>query len=130
MDFVRITTALGFFAFVANPVSARGILGQKAPSWGVTEWKNLPEGKKQLDLEDFKSKVVYLYCFQSWCPGCHRYGFPTLKKAISRFKGNKDVTFVAVQTVFEGASVNTPAKAWSTAKRYDLKIPVGPSGDE
>ena len=58
MDFVRITTALGFFAFVANPVSARGILGQKAPSWGVTEWKNLPEGKKQLDLEDFKKLHV------------------------------------------------------------------------
>jgi len=83
-----------------------------------------------LDLKDFKGKVVYLYCFQSWCPGCHKYGFPTLKKAINNFKGEKDVSFVAVQTVFEGASVNTPARAWSTAKKYDLKIPVGHSGDE
>ena len=130
MELLRITAALGLSAVITGHVSARGILGKQAPSWGVTEWKNLPEGKKQLDLKDFKGKVVYLYCFQSWCPGCHKYGFPTLKKAISNFKGDKGVAFVAVQTVFEGASVNTPARAWSTARKYDLKIPVGHSGDE
>ena len=43
-----------------------GILNQKAPSLGVTEWSNIPEGKTSLDIEDFKGKVVFLMCFQNW----------------------------------------------------------------
>ena len=42
----------------------------------------------------------------------------------------KDVAFVAVQTVFEGFSSNTPEKAEATAERYGLKIPFGHSGKE
>ena len=42
-------------------VSARrlGILHQPAPSWGVAEWVQLPEGKVTLDVDDFKGKVLY-----------------------------------------------------------------------
>ena len=43
-----------------------GILGTTAPRWGVTDWFNLPDGSKSLDIGDFKGKVLYLYCFQSW----------------------------------------------------------------
>lgn len=53
-----------------------GILGQRAPEWDVRQWFNLPDGKDTVDLGDYKGKVVYLYCFQSWCPGCHSSGFP------------------------------------------------------
>ena len=106
----------------------RGVLGEKAPSLGVTTWLNLPEGKDSLDVSDYKGKVVYLYGFQSWCPGCHKYGFPTLTKLIEHYKNNNEVAFVAVQTVFEGFSTNTPQRAKETAQRYGLTIPVGHSG--
>ncbi len=106
----------------------RGVKGQSAKSWEADKWIQLPEGKKSLNPADFKGKVVYLYCFQSWCPGCHKYGFPTLKALEAKYRGNDDVAFVAVQTVFEGFSSNPPERAKEMAEKYDLNIPFGHSG--
>jgi len=106
----------------------RGILNQKAPSWEISSWFQLPEDRKSLDVADFKDKVIYLYCFQSWCPGCHTYGFPTLKEIIKQYKNDKDVAIVAVQTTFEGFSSNGIEQAKEVAKRYKLNIPIGQSG--
>ncbi len=104
----------------------RGIVGQTAPSWqGIETWFQLPKGKKALDVSDFKGKVVYLYCFQSWCPGCHSRGFPTLKHVHHQFGGQSDVVFVAIQTVFEGFTTNTASRALSTVQDFGLDIPTG-----
>jgi len=125
---VAATIALSYFP-IAEPVHARGIAGQKAPEWGVVDWINLPQGKTTLDVADYRGKVLYLYGFQSWCPGCHSHGFPTLRRLIDHYdEGEDDVAFVAVQTTFEGYSTNTAAAAWRTAEKYSLKIPVGHSG--
>jgi len=105
-----------------------GILNQKAPSLGVRQWHQLPEGKKTIDIDDFKGKVVYLFCFQAWCPGCHSHGFPTLKKVMQHFGNDPGVVFVAVQTTFEGYSANGFRQAKDVAKKYELDIPVGQSG--
>lgn len=53
-----------------------GIAGQVAPDWEVDQWFGLSGGLSQLRLSDIDAPVVYLYCFQSWCPGCHSHGFP------------------------------------------------------
>ena len=103
------------------------MIGQPAPAWEVEEWQNIGD-KESISVEDFKGKVVYLYCFQSWCPGCHSHGFPTMVKLIDHYKGDDDVAFVAVQTVFEGHHVNKPEAAWKTARKFGLTIPVGHSG--
>jgi thiol-disulfide isomerase/thioredoxin len=108
----------------------RGIVGKPAPEWGVDRWLNLPEGKTTIDVSDYRNKVLYLYCFQSWCPGCHQRGFPTLQKMIRQFRENDDVAFVAVQTVFEGFSSNTFDRAREIAKQYSLEIPIGQSGEQ
>ena len=105
-----------------------GIEGQKAPSWGVEQWINLPPGTKTIDVGDFQGKVVYLYGFQSWCPGCRRYGFPTLNQLLGEYDDTEDIAFVAVQTVFEGFSTNTALRAWETARQFNLDIPVGHDG--
>jgi len=105
-----------------------GIAGRKAPSWGVTQWLNLPDNREGLDIADFKGKVVYLYGFQSWCPGCHRHGFPTLKEIIARYGDDPKVVIVAVQTAFEGFGSNGFDDARRVAERYELSIPVGQSG--
>ncbi len=107
----------------------RGVVGRPAPEWGVDQWLNLPEGKTSLDVSDYKDKILYLYCFQSWCPGCHQRGFPTLQKMIQRYRKNDNVAFVAVQTVFEGFSSNTFERAKEVAKQYALEIPIGQSGE-
>jgi len=105
--------------------SQYGIKGRRAPSWKVEEWFNLPEGKVKLDLSDYKGKIIYLYCFQSWCPGCYSHGFPTLKAVWGEFKDNPKVTFVAIQTVFEGFGVNTKESAKEVAKKFELDVPFG-----
>jgi len=105
-----------------------GIAGQEAPAWGVTEWLNLPEGRERLDVGDFENKVIYLYGFQAWCPGCHRHGFPALKKIIGRYGDDPGVAIVAVQTTFEGFASNGLDDARRVADRYELSIPIGQSG--
>ncbi|MFQ5499917.1 MAG: TlpA family protein disulfide reductase [Candidatus Zixiibacteriota bacterium] len=107
-----------------------GILGLSAPNWSVEQWINLPGGEETLDIEFFQGKVLYLYCFQSWCPGCHRHGFPTLRQVMSEFGDDDRVAFVAVQTAFEGFHVNDFRGAVTTADRYDLTIPVGHTGSQ
>lgn len=109
----------------------RGIVGQQAPEWSTSRWIGLPEGEESLDIGDVRGKVTYLYFFQSWCPGCHSSGFPTLKTLEEKFGDNDDVQFVAIQTTFEGFATNTPDKLEAMAERYDLNIPFGQSkGDE
>ncbi|MEM7352125.1 MAG: TlpA disulfide reductase family protein [Acidobacteriota bacterium] len=102
-----------------------GILGQQAPAWELAEWYNLQPGVDGLDISDFEGKVIYLYFFQSWCPGCHSHGFPTLKKAERHFAGDDDVVFVAVQTVFEGFATNTARRGRDTLADFGLEIPLG-----
>ena len=110
-----------------KPRPKRGIVGQQAPKWETSNWIGLPEGKTSLDVDDVKGKVTYLYFFQSWCPGCHSRGFPTLKALEGKFRDQSDVQFVAIQTTFEGHRTNTPDKLAAMSKRYNLKIPFGQS---
>lgn len=105
-----------------------GIIGQKAPSFGVDTWLQTTEGKKNLDIEDFKGKVMYLYGFQSWCPGCHKYGFPALEKLSKHYKENDKIAFVAIQTAFEGFLINSEFAAKKIIGMYSLDMPVGHSG--
>jgi peroxiredoxin len=53
----------------------------KAPEFNVKHWvdKN-GESITPIQLADLKGKFKVLYCFQSWCPGCHSKGLPDLKK--------------------------------------------------
>ena len=128
LKIVTFITILGLMKPLQAQIPPGGILNQKAPSWEVNQWFQLPEGKETLDISDFEGKVVYLYCFQSWCPGCHKYGFPTLQKLIAKFGNDEDVAFVAVQTTFEGFSTNSFERGKEVADQYGLKIPIGHSG--
>lgn len=120
------------FLLLASSLFAHaGVLGKPAPELRVDKWVNLPEKTKKGPLlhKDWKGKVVYLYFFQSWCPGCHSSGFPTLKNLEGKFRKNPDVKFATVQTVFEGFSTNNEAAAKKIVERYQLQnIPVGQSG--
>ncbi|MGB5554452.1 MAG: redoxin family protein [Flavobacteriaceae bacterium] len=104
----------------------------KAKEFNVKHWVDA-EGNStpQLKLADFEGKFKVVYCFQSWCPGCHSQGFPALKKMVDALEGNDKVVFLAIQTVFEGHEANTYDKMLETKKQYGLKIPFGhDAGDD
>lgn len=102
-----------------------GIRGQVAPEWAVPAWFSLKDGRSELHLATITTPVVYLYCFQSWCPGCHAHGFPTMAEVHGRVSAH-DVSFVAIQTVFEGHDVNTAERAVESMQRHGLEtVPVG-----
>ena len=109
-----------------------GIAGQKAPEWKIDQWVD-ENGNitKPIHLSDYKGKFKVVYCFQSWCPGCHSIGLPSLQAMTDALKDNENVKFLAIQTVFEGASSNTYEKMLEVQKKYNLKIPFGQdNGDE
>lgn len=138
MNLCRICTSV-FVAVVI--LSARcnaqtaltGIKDQKAPKLTVDKWVQLPKTKsaakkKAVDISDYKGKVVYMFLFQSACPGCRDHGFPTMQKLKKKYKDDKQVAFVAIQTVNEGHSVNTPDRAKQLAKKFELDgIAIGHS---
>ncbi|MEO0509569.1 MAG: TlpA disulfide reductase family protein [Verrucomicrobiota bacterium] len=105
--------------------------GQEAPELKVDSWVHLPQGMETGPTlkKDWAGKVVYLYFFQSWCPGCHSSGLPALRSAIDTYGDNDQVRLAAVQTVFEGFYTNTEDAAIEIVERYQLEsIPVGQSG--
>ncbi len=104
----------------------RGITGQPAPEWAVDSWVNLPKGEAGPTLASLRGEVIVLFFFQSWCPGCHKRGFPTLR-ALQETLGER-VRFVAIQTVFEGFDTNTAETALESALEHGIDLPVGHDG--
>jgi len=104
----------------------------KAPEFNVSQWINADGDKTDaIKLSDYKGKFKIVYCFQSWCPGCHSKGLPDLKKMVNALKDNDTIAFLAVQTVFEGYDSNTYEKLIETQKKYALEIPFGhDAGDD
>lgn len=100
-----------------------GIAQKPAPEFRFDEWLANVDTDDGLRLADIDEPFVYLYNFQSWCPGCHSHGFPTMKAVKDHLKtsGAEDlVRFVAVQTVFEGHDTNTADAAIDSMARHDL----------
>lgn len=103
-----------------------GMEGQPAPAWKIPLWVD-GEGNRTapVNLSDYRGKFKVVYCFQSWCQGCHLSGFPSLQRMVSALEGSDRVVFLAVQTVFEGEEANTFEKLVETQKQYGLNIPFG-----
>lgn len=118
-----MATSISVFAQYNN--AKYGIVGKQAPELSIEQWFDSEGETIDYSIDDFKGKVIYLLAFQSWCPGCHSVGFPNLKETMAAFKDRDDIAFLAVQTVFEGESVNTIEKVKETAKKYELNIPFG-----
>ena len=103
-----------------------GIESYQAPELDVAIWVN-GEGKerKPLKLADSPDTFKVIYCFQSWCPGCHSRGLPALQQMVEALKDNEKVEFMAIQTVFEGRDANTKESMLEVQEKYDLHIPFG-----
>ena len=115
-------------AFPAAP--SRGIVGQPAPEPAADFWIDAHGRPTAFSLAAQRGKWVHLKFWQSWCPGCHTQGFPTLKKFIDAFANEPRVVNVAVQTVFEGYGANSADKVRATQQRYRLPIVMGHASGE
>ena len=104
----------------------------RASEFNVKQWIDADGNKTEpLKLSDFAGKFKVVYCFQSWCLGCHSKGLPDLKQMVDALSESTSVVFLAIQTVFEGYDENTYEKIAETQERYDLKIPFGhDAGDD
>lgn len=103
-----------------------GALRDKARELRVNDWID-GDGKAlatPLRLADLSDGYKIIFCFQDWCPGCHSRGFPTLKFLYDRLK-DKGFGFAVIQTVFEGAEVNTFEKLRPNQERYGVDVPFG-----
>lgn len=106
-----------------------GIAGQMAPELNLSNWIDAAgKATASVRLADLRGKVVYLYFFQDWCPGCHSHGFPTLQALQNEFAGDQEIQLLAVQTAFEGRVFNTESKLRKNQTKYDLKIPMAHDG--
>jgi len=102
-----------------------GIVGRLAPELEVSQWIDGKGKPTTFKLSDHKGKFVFLEFWQAWCPGCHKHGFPTLKKLVDEFKDSEFFVPVAIQTTFEGFSVNNAKQMRAIQMRYDLDIIFG-----
>ncbi len=101
-----------------------GIVGRRAPEIRA-QWIDARGEPGSFSIAEQRRHFIYLYFFQSWCDGCHRYGFPALQQLLAEFGSHPSIRFAAVQTVFEGFEENTPDKVATLQQQYDLAIPMG-----
>lgn len=102
-----------------------GIQSYVAPELEVDYWIDANGEPTTFSIEESKGKWVLLKCFQNWCPGCHKHGFPMLQKFSERFHDHPEVAIAAIQTVFEGHNSNTQDAVRELQLRYDLPITMG-----
>ena len=102
-----------------------GIEGRLAPELEVDYWIDANGKPASFTLAEHEGKWVFLKCFQNWCPGCHKSGFPTLKAFSDRFHDHPEVAIAGIQTVFEGYSSNTRGDVRALQVRYKLPIIMG-----
>lgn len=93
----------------------------KAPELYVSEWINKDPGM----LRDMRGKVVVIDFFQMWCPGCNSFSIPLISRWEERYKGQNDIIFLSIHTVFEGHQYQTPDALKDFVKRNGISHPVG-----
>ena len=96
-----------------------------APNLRVQYWIDAQGTEADpLSLSDLGAGYKLIFCFQHWCPSCHSFGFPALKKMVDSLSKN-GIGLAVVQTVFEGAAHNGPERLREMQRQYDLALPFG-----
>ncbi len=98
------------------------LLGLPAPELVVDLW--VPGDRPPPTVADNFGRVVVIYAFQGWCPGCQSRGFPVMRKIDERF-AVEPVELVYVQTTFEGFEANDYDRAVNEQQQWRVRRPVG-----
>lgn len=120
------TMSLAGLAVVGNiSAGTNDMVGKLAPELEVPYWIDKDGEPTTFNITSNKGKWVFLKCFQNWCPGCHKYGFPALKQVSDEFENHDGIAIAGIQTVFEGFFTNTQEVVRELQLRYKLRIPMG-----
>lgn len=125
LESAALVAAAAFAPLARAETGKYGILGRAAPEVESSFWIDRAGRATSFSVAAMRGKWIYLKCFQSWCPGCHKYGFPALKKVADHFEDDARFVAVGLQTVFEGFGINTQDKVREIQLRYKLRITMG-----
>ena len=117
----RILTALAFtLALLAPGTSVAVDVGENPPAFSLPE---LPGGDRQVSLENFAGKVVYLDFWASWCGPC-RVSLPALNRIYADYK-DRGLEVVAINVDEEVED----ATAFLERFPVDYTLLADPAGD-
>jgi len=68
------------------------MINQPAPQFTLMDLEG-----KQVSLSDLKGKVILLDFWATWCGPC-KFSFPTMQRAVDKYKDNPNVVFLFVNT--------------------------------
>ncbi|MDH7462845.1 TlpA disulfide reductase family protein [Chitinophagaceae bacterium 26-R-25] len=111
----KVATLKGYYSakkgtpIAQNDVEVSKLVGAPAPDFTVTTI----DGKK-VSIKSLKGKVVVLNFWFTQCPPC-REEMPTLNTFVDKYKGNKDVVFLAPEVV--------PATTVADVQKFLKRVP-------
>ncbi len=92
----------------------------RVPFWYGPDGETLPDFK----LADLGNGFKVIFAFKAMCPGCHSFGFPTMKTIYNGLK-DKGVGMAVIHTAFDDDPQNSQDKVPEMQTKYDLPIPFG-----
>lgn len=100
-----------FFIFIANPVSAQSVSGQKAADFSLEDLEG-----KSVSLSDFAGRFVLLFFWASWCYHCVKM-FPALDELKNDFPP-EEIEILAVN--FQ----ERPSRLMQFRQQYDSDLKI------
>lgn len=89
---------------------------EKAPSFEVMD----ANGKK-VSFEDLKGKTLVIDFWATWCGPCKK-SFPSMQRALNKFRNDKDVQFMFVHTFENGEKPLAAAMEYLQDKNYNFPL--------